>query len=200
MAKKIILGGVILAVLLTGYVGLAVLRIPGPFELKSELTEYPLMAWDDYAEVASDVEVPIVIEAGGAGPALLFFGAEHSSDPMHPQFAQLDDAFARFKPTVVLVEGRPGPLFPPFMDSIEAYGESGRLVELAQAKGADAYIWELSRDEEARLLAKRFSPEQVAMFLLMRPFPGGNSNTQAEANLAAIIDDRGHRPGIVGVI
>ncbi|NVE94450.1 hypothetical protein [Altererythrobacter lutimaris] len=192
----------VLAVLaaLAAYIGYAFHGIAKPYALDSAKQEFSLLSWSDYRERASEFALPIIIQTEADRGALLFFGAEHSNDPSHPQFAELEEAFARFDPTVVVVEGRPGPLLVPFMDPIETYGESGALVQLARQSGSTTYIWELERDDEVALLLDRFSEEQVAIYLLMRPFPGGNSAAEAEATLSAIIEDRKGRSGIQGVI
>ncbi len=43
-----------------------------------------------------------------AGKAVLFFGASHTNDPEDEQFADLKDYFDKFKPDIVLVEGKSG--------------------------------------------------------------------------------------------
>lgn len=185
---------------LAAYVANALLAIPQPYHTASPTAVYPLLSWEEYRTAAHGAEPPVIREAEGEVGALLFFGAEHSNDPGHPQVARLEAAFSRFGPSVVLVEGRPGPIFRPFMDPVSSYGESGALLDLAHNAGVRAFIWELPREDEPRLLLQRFTQEQVAIYLLMRPFPGGANTGEAEAALAAIIEDRGDRPGIENVI
>ncbi|XUU59622.1 hypothetical protein ACRAQ6_08510 [Erythrobacter sp. HA6-11] len=200
MKRKLALLALAVVAAFAAYIGYAFHGMAGPYELDSAKQEFSLLSWSDYRERAADYDLPIILEAEAGQGAFLFFGAEHSNDPSHPQFARLEEAFARFAPTAVIVEGRQGPLFAPFMDPIETYGESGALTQLARGEGAKAYIWELERDEEVALLQDKFSEEQVAIYLLMRPFPGGASQSEAEGSLSAIIDDRKGRPGINGVI
>ncbi len=170
------------------------------YELTSARQTYPLMTWDEYEQRAADIEPPVTLEGTIGQGAAYLFGAEHSNDPSHPQFRALDAAYRDFEPTVVIVEGRPSFLLPQFMDATENYGESGRLIELAKQDNVPAYSWELSREEEVDLLKAKFTAQQTAIYLLMRPFSGGNSASEAEQDMAAIIDDRGHRPGMDGTV
>ncbi|MEM8937341.1 MAG: hypothetical protein AAGC77_13125 [Pseudomonadota bacterium] len=170
------------------------------YEVEGPDETFDLMDWEVYEKIASDIRPPVIKQADIAEGAALLFGATHSYDPAHPQFTALEKAFDEFGPSMVFVEGRTSVLLPFFMDPIETYGESGRLIELAKQQGLPTYSWELSREEEAALLNEKFTSEQVAIYLLMRPFGGAETLDQAERQMAAIIDDRGRRPGINGVI
>ena len=109
---------------------------------------------------------PYVYQVGN----VLVFGSEHSQDPDHPQFAEIDRRWREFKPTVALVEGRLGFLFPGLMDPVREYGEMGRVNALAKAGGVPTYTWELPWERIATDLAARYPPERVALYFVLRPY------------------------------
>jgi len=184
------------------YVTLMAWRSPPTYVLDADHVDYPLLSWDAYEAIARTIEPPIVYRISTDTGEALIFGATHSSDPTHPQFAELDRQFDQFKPDVVLVEGRMGFVLPPFMDPVQSFGESGALAAMAKRDGLALYTWELCRACEPELLRKRFSDRQVALYLLLRPYSGseGVSPQVARDRMSSIIADRGHRPGIKGII
>lgn len=118
-----------------------------------------------YGEMA-DHPRPYVVEAG----EVVVFGAQHTVDPAEPELAALEAAFVRLRPTVVLVEGRLGFLLPGLMDPVKKHGEGGKANALARAAGARVYSWDLPKDELARRLVGKFTPEQVALFVVLTPY------------------------------
>lgn len=109
---------------------------------------------------------PYVYEADNA----LIFGSTHTKDPGHPELAQIEQQWRRFKPTVALVEGRLGFLIPGFMNPVREYGEMGRVNALAKVDDIPSYTWEFPWDQVASELAGRFPPEQVALYFVLRPY------------------------------
>lgn len=200
--KRLALVLTVLLAVAIAYVALMAWRSPPTYDLNTDYVDYPLLSWDTYETVARTVEPPIVYHmSAGTGEALIF-GATHSSDPTHLQFAELNRQFDQFKPDVALVEGRMGFVLPPFMDPAQSFGESGALAAKAKRAGLALYTWELCRACEPELLRKRFSDRQVALYLLLRPYSGrkGVSPQAARQRMSSIIADRGKRPGIKGVI
>jgi hypothetical protein len=120
-----------------------------------------------YGEIADHAR-PYVVDAGD----VVVFGATHTRDPADRELALLEAAFARHRPTVVLVEGRLGFLLPGLMDPVAKYGEMGKASALARAAGARVYSWDLPKDVLARRLAGKFKPEQVALFVVLTPYFG----------------------------
>jgi hypothetical protein len=204
MIRNILLGIAVLLAALTATVYVIAWRSPPTLPYAASPTEYPLMSWDDYRQVASRFEPPVIRQYDlGGGGAVLFFGAQHSGNREHPQFAALADTFEDFDPDIVLVEGRLGFLLPGFMDPVETYGESGFAVAEARRRGLDYFSWELSKADEITALRERFPREQVAMFIILRPFLSNNYPGQTrspEDRLQHYIRERGNRPGIEGEI
>lgn len=49
-----------------------------------------------------------VYQVEGGGKKILFFGADHSNNPAHPMFAQIEENFKAVKPDLVYIEGWQG--------------------------------------------------------------------------------------------
>jgi hypothetical protein len=109
---------------------------------------------------------PYVYRAGD----VMVFGSVHTKDPADPQLADIEDAWNRFDPTVALVEGRLGFLFPGLMDPVEEYGEMGWVNRLAKRDDVATYTWDLPWDSAATELARRHPPERVALYFVLRPY------------------------------
>lgn len=200
--KRFSIALIALLALAVAYVAIMAWRTPPTYDLDMPYIDYPLLSWDAYETEARSITPPLVRKiSNGRGKALIF-GATHSSDPTHLQFAELDRQFETFDPDVVLIEGRMGFLLPPFMDPIRSFGESGSMAAKAKRRGLALYTWEMCRACEPELLRKRFSDQQVALYLLLRPYPGRQDITPeaAREQMSSIITDRGKRPGIKDVI
>jgi hypothetical protein len=111
---------------------------------------------------------PYVYRAGDA----LVFGSAHSRDPNHPQVPLIDRHWRELKPTVALVEGRLGFLFPGLMDPIRTYGEMGRVNALAKADGIPSYTWDPPWETTATELTRSHPRERVAIYYVLRPYFG----------------------------
>ena len=101
---------------------------------------------------------------------VVVYGSVHTRDPADPQLADIERRWREFKPTVALLEGRLGFLFPGLMDPVEQYGEMGWTNALAKADDVTTYSWELPWDEAATRLAEVHPPERVALYFVLRPY------------------------------
>lgn len=141
-------------------------RSPGYYlDVEPAPGEARIISLRDYQD---DHSVPYVYESGN----VMIFGADHSRDPKHPQFAQIDQAWRRFDPTVALVEGRLGFLVPGLMDPVREFGETGRVNALAKRDDVPSYSWEVPWERIATELTRSYPPEQVALFFVLRPYFG----------------------------
>ncbi|WP_394692237.1 hypothetical protein [Hyphobacterium sp.] len=204
MIRNVITAVLGLLIVLIGAVYFLAWRSPATMPRTAEGQNWALMSWQEYSTVASQYQAPVIREVDPlADGAVLFFGAEHSGNIEHPQFAALEQALETFQPSVVLVEGRLGFLLPGVMDPVETYGESGFAVAQARRRGLNYFSWELDKADEIAALREQFSQEQVALFIIMRPFLANNwpnQDVSPEDRLAGYIRDRGDRPGIEGTI
>jgi len=121
----------------------------------------------------------VKVQASPGG--LLLFGAAHTRDAADPELAMLDREWGAFRPTVALVEGRLGFLFPHLMDPVAEYGEMGATAARARAGDVPLYTWELRPEWEDRRMLDSFPAPRVALF-----YPAGG----ARRRLGAMIDGR----------
>ena len=166
--------------------------------------DYPLMSWEEYTEHARSVKVPYTLKIDPLNKgAAVFLGVEHRNDKNHPQNALIQKEWVEFQPGVALIEGRLGFLLPGVMDPVSTYGESGQVAALAKEAGAELYSWELSKEDEIRRLRKKHSAEEVAMFIILRPYFSQVTNKRpldVDQKIRSLIEDRGRREGIEGII
>jgi hypothetical protein len=97
-------------------------------------------------------------------------GAQHSTDPAHPQFAQIKQAWQTQKPTLVFFEGPNRGTAATADETIQQLGESGYVRFLALAEGVKTQSLEMSPQEEVDQLLStgRFSKEQIKLFFVLR--------------------------------
>jgi hypothetical protein len=161
----------------------------------------PIMDNAGYAAVIDDHPRPDVYRVGGA---VLVFGAEHTRDPADPQLAEIRAAFDAFGPTAALCESRLGVMFPQLMDPVETFGEPGAVHALARRAGIPTWTLEPPDGALVRsLLAQGFTPEQVALYLALRPAFSSRRNgphADAEGLVADTLGERMAAPGLDGAL
>ena len=99
---------------------------------------------------------------------LTVFGAEHSRDPSHPQFARIAESFAAAKPTIVFFEGPDRGTRDAAASAITETGESGYLRMLARHAAIPARSLEPSPPEQLKTLMAQFPADQVILFFVVR--------------------------------
>ncbi len=162
------------------------------------------MSWQAYEEKAAEILPPYILQKEPLNDgAAFFFGAEHGRVPGDPQYRLIQKTWDEFAPTVALVEGRLGFLLPYFEDPTEKYGESGFVAYLARKSDIPHYSWELSKEDKISSLLQSHSNEQVALFIILRPYWGSVQTIRlpgADDIVTELIEDRGTRTGIEGAI
>lgn len=116
------------------------------------------------ARLASDEYILHLERDAGA---LLFFGSRHSKDPEHAQLAALRRAWAEFKPTVALVEGRMSFFVGTPEQGIRLFGEGAAVYTLAHGAGVPLYTLEPPIEVEIAALREIGDARQVAMFRVL---------------------------------
>lgn len=101
-------------------------------------------------------------------PGLVYLGAQHTSDPADPQFAALDAAWERQRPTLAFYEGPDRPLQPAREDTIRQTGESGYVRFLARRAQVPVATLEPPPRAELEYVSARFPADQAALFYLLR--------------------------------
>ena len=142
-------------------------------------TDYPamtlkksIMTMEEYANVVETPPRPYIVHFETGTGGVLFFGAEHTRDPKHPQLDLIRNEWKKFRPTVALVEGRLGFLFRWFMDPVANLGEGGLVYDLAKSDGVDTYSWDPPLETEVAWVQQEFPPYRVALFYVLRPYFG----------------------------
>jgi hypothetical protein len=163
----------------------------------------PLTA-EQYAAVHEDFVRPYVVRCERAtGGAVLLYGATHTKDPGDPQIADLRRRWAEFRPTVALVEGRPGAPLAALADPVARFGEGGAVLALARRDGLRFWTWEPTREAEVAAQLERFPAERVALFYVLRPYVSDLRHGKPADPEAAVEPYRRERtalPGLAGTL
>lgn len=124
-----------------------------------------LVSYADWPEVKDPV---FLLGITSPRAKLYYFGAQHSSDPAQPQFAEIEKAWEAFKPTAAFYEGPNRPVALTRDETIKQAGESGFVRFLAARDNVPFRSLEPSPQEEAAYILKKYSPEQVMLFYVLR--------------------------------
>ncbi len=146
-----------------------------------------ILSYDQYAQAeARGFAIPYIVEIEHAGQKLLFYGAEHTNDPAHPQFEDLESKWNNFvaetNMPVMLVEGRynelPNDETSDKIGSIVRGGETQFAVHLARRDNVDVHSPEPDRLDEANQLAAEYGKDNVVFFYIMRQVAWWNRQAQ----------------------
>ena len=145
-----------------------------------------ILSYDQYTEIEKrGFTVPYLVEITRPNQSLLFYGSEHTNDPKHPQFQDIEERWNRFVTTssepIALVEGR----FDEVSDdatkdnikSIVDGGEAQFVVHLARKDGIEVVSPEPDRVWEANELAKEFGRDNVVFYYFIRQIGWWNGLT-----------------------
>ena len=97
----------------------------------------------EHDELMNGKKWPYIMEIKGE-KNLLYYGSWHTSDPEHPQIADIVKKWNEFKPTVAVTENRPGFYLGGLSSAVESHGEFGALKDLAISKDLKIYSLEPS--------------------------------------------------------
>jgi hypothetical protein len=158
-----------------GAVALAVVwfvawRSPAYYDAPPVELPVPILTMAEYDEVSQVHPRPYLVKVQASQGGLLLFGAAHTRDPHDPELAMLAREWDAFRPTVALVEGRLGFLFPRLMHPVKEYGEMGAAAARARASDVPLYTWEPRREWEVRRMLDSFPAPRVALFYVLRPY------------------------------
>ncbi|QQS19993.1 hypothetical protein IPL85_00835 [Candidatus Saccharibacteria bacterium] len=155
-----------------------------------------ILSYNQYAEIEKQgFTTPYIVELQREGQNLLFYGSEHTNNPEHPQFQDVEERWKAFvanseKP-IALVEGRFDEVSQDESKdrtkSIVEGGEAQFVVHLARKDGVEVASPEPDRIWEANELAKEFGRDNVVFYYFVRQVGWWNRFTekpdvQAEAN------------------
>jgi hypothetical protein len=130
----------------------------------------PIMSWKEYLEQfeSRSIKWPYILNIRTANGELLYFGASHTSDPLHPQMSEIERLWSEFHPDVAFNEGGDPPTEKSRQEAVAKYGEPGLVRFLAARDKVPVRSIDPTRAETVAALLKRFTPEQVKLnFVLL---------------------------------
>lgn len=91
-------------------------------------------------------------------------------------------------------------LFPGLMDPVETFQEPGAVHDLARDAGIPTYTWEPPMETVVQALLESFAPEQIALFLVLRPYFSNLRHGRLDDPEGFVADtfDRARLPGLEG--
>lgn len=181
-----------IVILLMGVVYLIAWKSP-QYYTAAQCSNSNIVPFSLYDSIA-DHQRPLIIENN----KLVVFGASHTKDPKDPQIAEIEFKWKQLKPTIALVEGRLDFLLPGLMDPVKNLGEGGKVKALAGKDGVPVYNWDLSKEELAKQLKQKFSPEQIALAQILSPY-FGSLRFGKPASPEKYIEEYLHRAKYVGL-
>jgi hypothetical protein len=126
-----------------------------------------LRTWPEHDTIMRALSRPrlYVLRFEGTRGGLLYFGAEHSLDPAHPQFARIRALWNEFRPTVALIEDRGGRRAWGWRgyEKTARHGEPSATLFLAHQKGVPFFSLEPAFSAQVEDELKTFSPQQVVL-------------------------------------
>lgn len=155
---------------LVAWVTLTWVMIRPPSFVPSKLLTVQLRSWPEHDAIYQSTPFPYVLSVENERGAIEYVGALHTSDANHPQLDEIESRWKQFKPTVAFCEGRER------MYRFASRPESGVLSEsrcvriLAYQNGIPLFSLEPSYSDEVAALLRRFDPELVTTYLVLRAF------------------------------
>lgn len=130
---------------------------------------------------------PYILDVEDSSGALCYYGARHATDRSDPQIKDIEDRWAKFRPTAALCEGRSRGYFLgwPF-EQLGGLSEPALVHKLARRSGIPIYSLEPRYEDEVAALLKSWSPEQVGLYFTMRVYwseAGGTPDEGLAENL-----------------
>lgn len=128
-----------------------------------------IMTFEEYAKVRHGY--PYIVEMQIGKGALLYFGAQHTYEPKDAQIPQIEKLWKEFRPTVAYNEGGNPSVSKTVEETASKSGEPGLVRFLAARDKISAFSLEPERADEATMLLKTYTTEQVKVFYALRPVP-----------------------------
>lgn len=125
-----------------------------------------IMSFEEYAQLS--VRAPYILNIHARKGHLLYFGAEHTYDPTHPQLSELEKLWKDFHPTIAFHEGRGQAEEKSRKEAVARHGEAGIVWFLAARNGIPVRSIEPYRADEVSALLQHFSGERIKLFYILR--------------------------------
>lgn len=167
-----------------------------------DLSVHPAFrSWDEHDAIYRRARFPYIVEIESGRGAVLYIGAQHSSDPDDPQWERLRSRWDAFAPTIALNEGRSRYFrFP--SARIGGINDPKLALILARRDGIPIYSLEPAYQVEVDALLESWPAEVVACYLSLRVITGeaGGDAGRAESIAPGLIAKRTDADGLRGTL
>lgn len=99
---------------------------------------------------------------------LFFYGADHSNDPTHPQFAEISKKWDEFRPTYAIHENQEVKIAKDIKTTVQKYREAGLLRFFAKRDNVNYRSGEATSSKKVGWLKWHFDARKVEMFYILR--------------------------------
>lgn len=156
---------------------------------------------DRLVPYSAPIDTPEYALAVGTGTGQLrYIGARHSSDPLDPQFAEIEKQWNAQRPQIAFYEGPNRPVPKDRSEAIQQTGESGFVRWLAARDGVPLGRLEPEPKDETTDLLQHFTPEQIGLFFTLREAARLRERRgMGEAEIARSIDGLLERAASMGL-
>jgi hypothetical protein len=148
---------------------------------KSAPAQTSIMSFEEY--VKKRHPVPYILKLSAGKGCLLYFGAKHTFDPNEPELVQMEKLWTNLKPDVAFFEGADPENVPSAVktrEEVRRNGEPSFVLFLAARDHVPVHTLEPSRGDEIALLLRKYSPEEVKVFYVLRQVPEFKSGKHDE--------------------
>ena len=150
-----------------------------------------------------DHPTPYLLELSQGSGSLMYIGVAHTKNADDEQIELIKTKWAEFKPTIALCEGRLGFFIGGLDLGVGQFGEPGAVYRLARSNDVSVYTLEPDIPGEVADLLERWSPQQVALYYVLRTYMSDRRSEgadNADAIVAKAISKRTRWPGLEGSI
>lgn len=161
-----------------------------------------IMSFEEY--VKKPHPVPYILRLSFGKGRLVYFGAKHTFDPNDAEIAQMEKAWLRLRPDVAFFEGADPENAPAAVmtrQEIARGGEPSFVLFLATRDRVPVKTLEPFRGDEIAVLLRKYSPEEVKVFYVLRQIPQfkqGRRNETIEVYTQNVLDWLSLRPELKG--
>ena len=125
-----------------------------------------ILSWEEYSRRSHTW--PYVARIETPKGRLLYYGAAHTKDVKDPQISEIERMWSEFRPDKAFNEGGDPPTEKTEQEAVNRWGEPGLIRFLAQRDNVTVQSLDPTRASEVADLTKKFSPEQVKFFFILR--------------------------------
>ena len=139
-----------------------------------------LMPWNEYNRQSNRFKWPYIIKVQRLQGRLFYYGGMHSYNPTEPQASDIEAHWAEFRPEIAFNEGGDPPIEKSRDEAVKKSGEAGLVRFLAARDKVPVMSLDPSYAEQFACLSRKFAPEQIKLFFVLRAVAQHVRNRGAE--------------------